>query len=250
MTSPYHPQTNGMTERFNGTIQRLLLKLTGGDARKWSKHLPEALYAYRIAQNASGLSPYESVFGQKPRLPRADVPAQNEGERLRAIRLAERTLTEFRTEQKQLYKQKEPARAKCLQPGTYVAVRVLNPRKGETKWQPGYQVISSHNGALRLTELSTGKIVRLNQRHVREIPETKAYNEIDPLPNVAESNSSIPDPVVIAAKPLVLGPDYPLPTQIPINQTSAIGELKESANFYFPHDEWTSWLDFVTVSTS
>lgn len=247
LTSPYHPQTNGMTERFNGTIQRLLLKLTGGDARKWSKHLPEALYAYRIAHNASGLSPYESVFGQKPRLPRTSVPAQDEGERLRAIRLAERILKEYRTEQKHLYKQKEHKNAKCLQPGTYVAVRVLNPRKGETKWQPGYQVISSHDGALRLTELSTGKIVRLNQRHVREIPATKAYDEIDPLPKVAKPSSVSTDPVVIAAKPLALGPDYPLPMQLPVNQSSTINELKEPIHFYFPDDEWTSWLDYVTI---
>lgn len=83
MTSPYHP--NGMVERFNGTIQRLLLKLTDRDARKSSKHLQEALYAFRITQGTAGLSPYQALYGQKPRLSRATMATQQEGERLHAI---------------------------------------------------------------------------------------------------------------------------------------------------------------------
>jgi len=243
LTSPYHPQTNGMTERFNGTIQKLLLKLTGGDPRKWTKHLSEALYAYRITQNASGLSPYQAVYGQKPRLPKANMGVRDEGERLRAIRLAEKILGEFRSEQKQSYKEHEPKRAKCISPGTYVAIRVLNPKKGETKWQPGYQVISSHDGALRLTELSTGNIIRLNQRHVREIPASKPYDEIDPLPK--RDTRPPEDFVTVDAKPIDLSPDHPLPTRIPAinNAVSSPDDIL----YYFPCDDWTSWLDFLSV---
>ena len=103
LTSPYHPQSNGMTERFNGVIQKLLLKLTGGNDRLWSKYLSEALYAYRITTGPAGISPYQAVFGKRPRLPRVSPGNQEEGDRVRAIRLAEKFLQEFRTEQKQKY---------------------------------------------------------------------------------------------------------------------------------------------------
>lgn len=192
LTSPYHPQSNGMTERFNGTIQRLLLKLTGGNERHWSKYLSEALYAYRITHGPSGLSPYQAVYGQRPRLPRASVGTQEEGERLKAIRLAEKFLQDFRKEQREKYKGHEPRNAKSLPPGTFVSMRVLNPKKGQSKWQPGYQIVSSHNGALRVLELDTGNVIRVNQRHVREIPESKSYDEVDPLPALVKGSVKFP----------------------------------------------------------
>ena len=80
-TSPYHPQSNGKVERFNGTIQRLLLKLTGGNARQWSKYLAEALYAYRITQGPTGISPFQAIYGVRPRLLKL-VDTANEGDRL------------------------------------------------------------------------------------------------------------------------------------------------------------------------
>jgi transposase InsO family protein len=239
LTSPYHPQSNGMTERFNGTIQRLLLKLTGGDSRKWSKHLPEALYAHRITQGSSGLSPYQAVYGQKPRLPRSTVPPQDE--RLRAIRQAERTLREFRSQQRNEYRRQEPRSAKRLQPGVYVSVRVLNPKKGQTRWQPGYQVVSSHDGALRVIELCTGTILRLNQRHVRELPESKPYDEVDPIPLAKPSAVQYPPP---EAKPVPQNTTTFnfLPTHMPV---AAIESVEGCV--VFPHDDWSSWLDYVHI---
>ncbi|ELU01990.1 hypothetical protein CAPTEDRAFT_192861 [Capitella teleta] len=62
-----------------------------------------------------------------------------EGDRLQAIRLAERILHEYRSKQKDTYRKQEPVRAKRLPPGTFVSVHILNPRKGEARWQPGYQ---------------------------------------------------------------------------------------------------------------
>ncbi|ELU12741.1 hypothetical protein CAPTEDRAFT_205638, partial [Capitella teleta] len=55
--------------------------------------------------------------------------AEEEGERLQAIRLAERIFREYRSKQKETYRENEPSRAKCLPPGTFVSVRILNPKK-------------------------------------------------------------------------------------------------------------------------
>jgi transposase InsO family protein len=258
LTSPYHPQCNGMTERFNGTIQKLLLKLTGGNPRKWTEYLASALYAYRITQGQAGISPYQAVFGQKPRLPRANPSSQEEGERLQAIRLAERILREYRSKQKETYRENEPSRAKRLPPGTFVSVRILNPKKGETRWQPGYQVISSHDGALRVIELDTGNVVRINQRNVREIPESKPYDEINPLPPL--KNQTTFDYVSSEAKPIPVVEESYLPTRIPRGPkrpsndqpnltTPSVPVPAVSAalapSIVFPSDDWSSWCDFV-----
>ncbi|ELU17999.1 hypothetical protein CAPTEDRAFT_209295 [Capitella teleta] len=70
---------------------------------------------------------------------RANPSSQEEGERLQVIRTAERILHEHRSKQRETFKKQEPSRAKRLPPGTFVSVRVLNARKGELRWQPGYQ---------------------------------------------------------------------------------------------------------------
>jgi len=236
LTSPYHPQANGMTERFNGTIQRILLKLTGGNGKKWSHYLSEALYAYRITQGPTGISPYQAVFGQRPRLPRAKTESQEEGERLRAIRFAERLLKKHRDEQRDTYKDAEPGRAKRIPVGAYVLVRVLSPKKGQSHWQTGYRVVSSHDGALRVEELATGNLVRVNQRCVRELPAARVYEEVDPLPEKFRERNLPP----MEAKPI------PEETKeaLPFPQTIAITELAAPRP-----EEWDAWCTYVWYIT-
>ena len=46
-TSPYHPQTDGMVERFNATLKRLVRKLTQNSEVEWDLCLPYVLWSYR-----------------------------------------------------------------------------------------------------------------------------------------------------------------------------------------------------------
>ena len=71
-TAGYHPQTNGKSERFNGILEAALFRLnTSGDPAKWEDHLPAALFSARVhANDSSGFSPFELLYGVKPRLPR------------------------------------------------------------------------------------------------------------------------------------------------------------------------------------
>ena len=39
VTSAYHPQSNGLTERFNQTLQTALVKLVNANQNDWEDHL-------------------------------------------------------------------------------------------------------------------------------------------------------------------------------------------------------------------
>ena len=69
-TSVYHAQSNGICERYNGTLKRCLRKLTQDFPRQWDRYLPAALFSYRDTQHeTTGYSPFELIYGHKVRGP-------------------------------------------------------------------------------------------------------------------------------------------------------------------------------------
>ena len=69
-TSSYHPQTDGLVERFNGTIAVALSMYTSKDQLDWDVYLPQVLFAYRVAPSeVTGESPFFLLYGRDPRLP-------------------------------------------------------------------------------------------------------------------------------------------------------------------------------------
>ena len=69
-TTAYHPQSDGMVERFNRTIEDQLAKFVDYHQRDWDEHLPYLMLAYRSAVHEStGCTPAKIVFGRDLRLP-------------------------------------------------------------------------------------------------------------------------------------------------------------------------------------
>ena len=70
LSTPYHPQTNGLCERVNGTVKSLVKKLARDNPTNWDRYLPCVLFAYReIPQETTGFAPFELVYGSVPRGP-------------------------------------------------------------------------------------------------------------------------------------------------------------------------------------
>ena len=199
LTSPYHPQTNGKVERFNGTIQKILLKKSGGDADRWEEYLADALYAYRVSINTDGFTPYQQVFGQRPRLPRARVPGTTPGIRLRNIKQTARETQAALIQRGDKYRSKQTSKAKNFEVGAYVSLRVQHPTKGTARWKPGFQVVDVRGSALKVQEISSGKTLRVNSQHVREIPNALPYDQVDPRPR-----HNVPREAVYPEKPDIL----------------------------------------------
>ena len=69
-TTPYHPQTDGLVERFNGTLKGMLRKFVSRNQKDWDEYLPYLLFAYReVPQETTGFSPFELLYGHHVRGP-------------------------------------------------------------------------------------------------------------------------------------------------------------------------------------
>lgn len=67
-TSVYHPQTDGLVERFNKTLKQMLRKMIETDGKDWDQLLPYLLFAIReVPQASTGFSPFELLYGRRPR---------------------------------------------------------------------------------------------------------------------------------------------------------------------------------------
>lgn len=69
-TSPYHPQTDGLVERFNKTLKSMLRKFVNDSGSDWDQWLPFLLFAYReVPQSSTGFSPFQLLYGHSVRGP-------------------------------------------------------------------------------------------------------------------------------------------------------------------------------------
>ena len=77
-TSGYHPQTDGLVENFNSTIQSMISKSSDGNVMEWDKQLPFLLFPYRsMVQESTKESPFFLLYGRDPRLPSGTLLEQS-----------------------------------------------------------------------------------------------------------------------------------------------------------------------------
>lgn len=68
MSSSYHPQTDGQTERLNQCLETYLRCFIQAYPSKWSQWLSLAEYWYNTTHHsAHGKTPFEVLYGQPPR---------------------------------------------------------------------------------------------------------------------------------------------------------------------------------------
>ncbi|GFX53983.1 retrovirus-related Pol polyprotein from transposon 412 [Trichonephila clavipes] len=73
-TTPLHPQSDGMVERFNRTILNNLSLMVSKNQQDWDQKVPLFLLAYRSAvHETTGYSPSQMLFGRDLRLPACDL---------------------------------------------------------------------------------------------------------------------------------------------------------------------------------
>ncbi|CAI7772695.1 unnamed protein product [Closterium sp. NIES-54] len=70
MSSAYHPQTDGQTERLNQVVEQLLRIACKDDVSHWDTQLPTLEFAYNNASHAAtGKTPFFLCYGREPLTP-------------------------------------------------------------------------------------------------------------------------------------------------------------------------------------
>ncbi len=95
MSTAYHPQTDGQSERMVRTMKEMLRHYISHHQKDWTDHLPTIELAYNNATHPStGMTPFELDLGQHPIMPHSvntddkEVPAADDFIEQQQTRLA------------------------------------------------------------------------------------------------------------------------------------------------------------------
>lgn len=67
-TCDYHPEANGLDERLNGSLVKIIRNYVESNQQDWDKQLPWAIYLYNTSPHETlGTSPYVALYGVSPR---------------------------------------------------------------------------------------------------------------------------------------------------------------------------------------
>jgi len=192
-TTPYHPSSNGLVERFNRTLLQMLRCYCDADQKDWDVHLPYLTAAYRSTPHtATCLTPNKLMFGREVHGPEAlihGVQAELSGKKdlpyldfleetlESAYEFTRKTLKQGQLKQKRLYDLR--SKDKPFFKGDLVLVKDTTKSKGKSpKLQPvwkGPYIVSQVFGPVlyELRDRKGSKILhydRLKKYHSEDIP--------------------------------------------------------------------------------
>ena len=73
-TTAYHPESDGLVERYNRTLTTMITAYAAEHQRTWDRYLPMLTMAYRSTPHeSSGFSPNQLMLGREVSLP-VDIP--------------------------------------------------------------------------------------------------------------------------------------------------------------------------------
>ncbi len=254
-TSVYHPQTDGLVERFNRTLKTMIRKFVHEDAKNWDKWLEPVLFAVReVPQASTGFSPFELLYGRQPRgvldilretWEEGPSESKNEIQHVLDLRTKLHTLGQLSMEnllqaqdkQSRLYNR--GARLRNFTPGDKVLVLLpTSSSKLLAKWQGPFEV-TRQVGDLNYEVVRTD---RSGARQIYHLNLLKKWNEVEPvmLATVVGNEEDLGPEVSLKVPSLTLAPggDHLSPSQL----TDVARLQREFADVFSPRPGRTNLI--------
>ena len=177
-TTAYHPQGDGMVERFNRSLLQLLRSYVTKE-EDWERYLPLVLYAYRTATHSStGISPFQLMFGRQPKLTDfspslafdpASYQAHLRSKLAQFQDLVETNTTEAANNQKSTYDTHSTQRT--FKTGDPVWLSVPTAGKLSPRWEGEWRIKEvKSNVNMEITKGKQSKVVHINRLQPRLQP--------------------------------------------------------------------------------
>ncbi len=139
-TTPYHPQTDGLVERFNQTLKNMLRKFVADTGRDWDKWLPFVLFAYReVPQASTGFAPFKLLYGWQVQGPLDLLKKGWEEEP--ASKKEEKGIVQYVLEMRDRLEQNREQAKENLQKKQQVQKRWYDQHARLRQFQPGQKVL-------------------------------------------------------------------------------------------------------------
>ena len=184
-TTAYHPQTNGLCERFNQTLKTLLRARVNKDQDNWDEELPHTLLSYCISkQETTGTSPFELLYGRQPRLSFSvcpsdglPVPTHGPGKYLENLRVRHEELRTAISERLEKAQEKQKrgydtryrsAQADEFQLGDLVLLKDHRARGLSQKYTGPFQIVKVMNGTYQIQSLRDSKCKIVNHNTLKQ----------------------------------------------------------------------------------
>jgi hypothetical protein len=186
---PYFPQSNGIVERLNKTIQDIISKtLDKKEMGSWDAHLPAAMYAYNVIPHGeTGVAPYTLFFGRLARWPASFNQEldfiQTDKEKFKVIKKMFDNTTA---------KMQRSTRNLDFEVGSSVFIyrpQVSGdmPKKFSLPWKGPYSVIAKKGFLRYLVQDSTGNIF---ETHAAQMKKHKMASEVEEDTQLDDSRAS------------------------------------------------------------
>ena len=264
-TSPYHPQSDGLVERFNRSLKDQLSKYLLSTPGEWDDVLHQVQFAYNSAVHSStGFSPFYLAKGREPRLPaNVIVGSPASTSHLTPDSYATSLQTRLKSAFNQVAHSQE--RASLSQKSHYDKKTKFNPYntgdlvwlddpansrvKLAPRWKGPFRIVSLHSSddqeavtySIVDCQDPNGKTKRVHYNRLKPyisplppVPSLPQQSVIPPLTPTALSGS-LPLPVPPLSPTLPLPPVSPLPPVPP----TPLPSLRPSPTYSIPHSTTT-----------